>query len=70
MTITAPGTPAQVASDKPQNAFGRKVENILDRAELAIDAIEGGVEDLNGTMVELQGLAEYLPDEARAEVEF
>ncbi len=27
-------------------------------------------EDLNGTMVELQGLAEYLPDEARAEVEF
>ncbi len=69
MTTTASETPAQVTSAEPQNAFTREAEKILDRAQLAIDAIEGGVEDLNGTMVELLGLAN-LPDEARAQVEF
>ena len=71
MTTTASETPAQVTSAEPQNAFTREAEKILDRAQLAIDAIEGGVEDLNGAMVELLLLAKYdLPDEARAEVEF
>ena len=71
MTTTAFETPAQVTSAEPQNAFARAAEEILDRAQLAIDAIEGGVDDLNSSMVELLLLVKYdLPDEARAEVEF
>lgn len=69
MTSTATETSAQVTSTEPRNAVEREAEEILDRAQLAIDAIEGGVDDLNSSMVELLILATDLPDEAGAEVQ-
>ena len=71
MTNTVSEVHAQPTPAEPLNAVGQEAEDILSRAEQAIEAIEGGVDNLNSSMVELLLLAKYdlQDDQAKAEVE-
>jgi hypothetical protein len=71
MTNIVSETHAQPTPAEPLNAVAQEAEDILCRAELAIEAIEGGVDNLNSSMAELLLLAKYdlQDDQAKAEVE-